>query len=379
MRVAIVYDYLYVHGGGENALQFISSLFDNPEIFTLFLDKNHISEELKKLKIHESNFKYLPFRKLFVKLLVPFLNIFYESWDFSNFDLVVAISSYGSKFVVTSTDVFNISYILTPPRFLWNMETSTLWKYGWLKGLFSIMFFYLRILDYFGARRADIVFTNSIETKKRIWKLYRLNSEVVYTRPVNITLGNDGKENDSIIKQLESYNNEYCTYISRLEKYKHPEIAIDSALKTGTRIVIIGDGDQLKHLKSKYINETRKGMCIFTGFVSDSVKMQILSESRFLIFPVYEDFGLVMIEAMELGIPVVALRKGGAEEIVQEGKNGIFVDKLTVDGFVDGIRKLERIHFAKEEIIKSVDCFSEKELKKEFLTRIASAMNSTKI
>ena len=347
-RIAIVTDYLDVLGGAERMLLGVMDAFPNATIFTSFYRKNTMFQYFSKFNIVES--KYAPIFKRFGKISTLLYPVSFESFNFEGFDVVISISSAFSKCVITPDNVVHVAYILTPPRFLYNMNSSTQYKFKKLKIPLLIVNNFLRLKDVEGIKRADNVISISKEVQNRVRKFYRINSDVIYPFVDTSLFNIDDKYK---IK-------DYFLIISRLEKYKNIDMVIKACIKSKKKLKIIGDGsyrtELLKISDSQYIE--------FLGYLSDREMMKYMHESQALIFPTYEDFGLTPIEAQSCGKAVIALRKGGVLETVIDGKTGLFFDsqkdlidillKFNIEKFNTTICRENALQFSKDKFIKNI-------------------------
>jgi glycosyltransferase involved in cell wall biosynthesis len=178
------------------------------------------------------------------------------------------------------------------------------------------------VWDHQAAQRPDHLIANSEHTKRRIAKYYRRDAAVIYP-PIEREL--------SKIKQAKK---EHFLIISRLSEYKNIALAIETFNKMQLPLVIVGEGrahDQLKRMAG----DTVKIM----GWVSEQEKRTLLARTRALVMPSEEDLGIVCVEALQANIPVIALGRGGACEIVENGVTGEFFDAPTVEMVADALRR----------------------------------------
>jgi glycosyltransferase involved in cell wall biosynthesis len=162
----------------------------------------------------------------------------------------------------------------------------------------------------------------------------------------------------------------YYLVLSRLEPYKKINLAIEACRKLNQKLIIIGEGSQIRELKRKANNDKK---IIFLGWKKDNEVHNYLANAKALIFPGEEDFGITPIEIMAAGRPVIAYRKGGVSESVIEGKTGIFFDEPTSESLVKAIEEFERT----ESKFLSNDCAQQakKFSKKRFINEISQAVN----
>ena len=308
IKIAIVTDFLKVYGGLERQLEGIMDLFPDADIFTTYYIKENLPDSFQKYNIIES--KNSRFLRKMSSFGVPFYPISFENFSFSEYDLILSLTSGFEKDINTGS-VKHISYILTPPRFLWNMPNSTQDRIKY-KFPLEIINNYLRLKDFYSAQSLDNIISNSNTVRLRILKFYRKDSRILYpfvdTDKFNMT--KDFSDNGNFL------------IVSRLEKYKNIQTAIKVFNRIGKRLDIIGDGKYRKYLES--ISDKR--YIKFYGNIDDKSMIKLMNKSQALIFPGAEDFGLTPIEAQACGKCVIALRKDGVLESILENKTGYFFE-----------------------------------------------------
>lgn len=183
-KVAIIHDVFIEHGGAERVLLALIHMFPEADIYVPLLSKEGLTLLKKKTsgKIYSSFFNHIPFISSASLLLKPFLYLYWENLDLKQNTLVISSShSFSSKSVITSPECLHISYIHTPPRYLYTEYNETrILRSSFFKFLLSPVLAWLRIQDFIGAQRPDILVANSKVVQKRILKYYRRESQVIY-------------------------------------------------------------------------------------------------------------------------------------------------------------------------------------------------------
>lgn len=359
MKIALVHDYLFTYGGGERVLELFHSIYPNAPIYTIMYDKNEMPDYFRTYPIKTSFINTLPFKNKHWKNYIPLMPIAVESFDFSDFDVVLSITSGFSKGILTGISTCHISYTLTVPRYLWGYETSTQGRH---KGniLFGCINNYLRLWDKAAADRVDFFIANSNTVKRRILKSYGRNAKVVYSAV------------DEDLFSLSSIRREnFYLIVSRLEPYKHIDLAIKTCREHHLKLVIIGSGSQRRHLE-----DIAKGKVDFLGHVPDDIILRYFKSAKAVIFPGADDLGLVPIEAQMCGTPVIAYRKDGALETIQEGIGGVFFDEQTNESLWEAMERLDMLNLSASTIRESVMKFAQTGVKKELRQFIANCHES---
>jgi len=340
LKVAIVHDFLLYPGGAERVLLDISRIYPDAPIYTLLYDKKKMGKDFVDKDVRTSFLQKWPewLRRRY-RWLIPFFGTAMESFDFREFDLIISSSGAWSKGIVTRLDTRHIAYIHSPMRYVWDENEYYLKKaLGKNNRFFTRMLLsYLRVWDHQAAQRPDVLIANSKYTQKRIEKYYRRNASVVYPA-VNLTIGSD----------INNEEEKSFLIISRLSKYKNVALAIEVCNKLQLPLVVAGDGRERSALE-RIAGETVD----VVGYVSEKEKVQYLMNARALLFPAEDDFGIVCVEAMLVGTPVIALGRGGAKETVLAGITGELFEAPTVEMLADALRRfLEKENSYDKNIIR---------------------------
>ena len=185
MKVALVHDYLGEFGGAERVLETLAEMFPEAPIYTTFYRKGEAYERFKSRDIRVSWAHYVPFsQQCFIAPLRFLAPLIWESFDFKDYDLVISSASwYITKGILTGPETTHISYIHTPPRYLYGFETSVNWQKYWLLRVYArVVNHFLRQYDFTAAQRPDVLIANSENTRGRIQKFYRRDAKVIYPR-----------------------------------------------------------------------------------------------------------------------------------------------------------------------------------------------------
>ena len=326
MKVALIHDFLVRPGGAERVLKVLADMFPDAPIYTLVYDKKVMGENFPAFRVRTSRIQKWQFagRRLYRYFLTKIPQVV-EEWDFSEFDVVISSSNSFVHGIVVPTTVMHVCYCHSPMRYAWDYTHEYLEEqnFGFLKKLLAQMFLKkIRMWDRLAAERPDFYIANSRHVQKRIQKYYRRDSEVMYP-PVDISKFKPAKKHD-----------DYFLVLSQLSPYKKVDLAVQLFNKIGRRLVVVGAGPQEAYLRSIAGPNVE-----IVGWKSDEAVKMYLENCRALIFPGEEDFGIVPVEAMACGKPVLAYRKGGAMETVVEGVTGEFFDESTVDSMEEGLAR----------------------------------------
>jgi len=358
MKIAIINDYLMSYGGAEKTFKTLSDIFPDAELYSLFYDPK-IKKEL--FPIHRMNTSFLQRLPLFLRkryqLLLPFLPIAAETIDLRDYDVVISASHSFVKGIITRPKTIHIDYCFSPTRYLWDKTRK------------NILLHYFRIWDRQASERVDHFIACSKAVQNRIHKYYKRESTVIYP-PVQTTNTKIQDTNKTQNPNIKLQNQEYYLIVSRLQKYKRIDLAVEAFNKLGLNLIIIGDGPEKENLQ-----RISKKNIKFLGFQHNEVVARYYRDCTAFIFPSDDDFGIAPVEAMSYGKPVLAYRKGGALETIIEGKTGEFFDYQNSAILADGIRRLRQKKYDTDFIKSRAQQFSEERFKKEILEFVNAVYN----
>lgn len=319
MRIAIVHDDLVQWGGAERVLLGLLDIYPDAAIYTSVFDRTNavLLQKLGTKRINTTFLQKIPGWKKLYRTLLPLYPLAFEQFDFSGFDLVISNTTRFAKSIITKPQTLHICYCHTPPRFLWHFSGEA----GF--GLGEMLLSSLRIYDQASARRVDSFLAGSENAKKRIRKVYRADSKVIYPF-VDLERFN----------RVESYDGGYLVAIGRPSRYKKFDLVQRVSAKLNIPLKVVNGG------------------------LSDEMIVQILAGCRALIIAGIEDFGLTSLEAQALGKPVIAFKEGGALETVIPGKTGIFFDEQTEESLRSALLRLDSLKIDPQDCIKNAANFS---------------------
>lgn len=347
MNIALVHDWITNVAGGERVVLELAKAYNNPPIYTSVYDSKK-AKAFSKLKVIPSFLQKFPLIKSKREFLIPLAPFAFEQFDFSKYNVVISSSSMASKGVITKPETIHICYCHTPSRYLWEPYLDPRANSGPFSMIRRKVAHLLRIWDRVAADRVDYFIANSNYVAKRIKKYYSRDSIVIYP-PVNVDK----------FKPKDTYS-DYFLFVSRLVGYKKCDLVIDAFNDLGLPLKIIGQGPEKKRLMKK----TNKNI-EFLGYLSDDEIKDYYSSARAFIFAAEEDFGIVPVEAMASGRPVIAFNGGGATETVIEGITGTFFDEQTPQCLADTVRKFKPENYNSNKIRQHAIKFSADRFRRE--------------
>lgn len=348
MKVALVHDWLSGLGGSENVLFALSEIFPDAPIFTSVYNKKALPQFNRK-KIYTSFLERFPFAQKRPQYYLPLMPAAFASFDLSEFDLVISNCHCACKGVITKPETLHICYLHTPIRYIWFPYIDPRLSGSFLKNIIAHK---MRLWDFQAAFRVDRFVANSKNVALRIKKIYRQEAKVIYP-PVKTSFFKPVSQNKI---------SDYFLFVSRLISYKKADLVIETFNQLGFPLKIIGIGPDYLKLK-----KMAKRNIEFLGKLSADELRKYYSQAKAFIFPGYEDFGIVAVEAMSSGRPVIAYKKGGMAEIIKEGVSGIFFEEQSVESLKKAILDFKPESFDPQKIRKEAEKFDEGIFKKNFL------------
>jgi glycosyltransferase involved in cell wall biosynthesis len=355
LKVALVHDYLREYGGAERVLEALHEIYPAAPVYVSFVDQKAMGIHWQRFagwNIRQTWFSKIPLIKKLYSPLRILVDKAFTSLDLSDFDLVISSSNAFEAKAVQVKNGTHICYCHTPPRALYGYSTMTDWKKNPLiKFGGAVINHYMRIIDFKHAQKVDHFIANSAETQRRIEKFYRRDSHVIHP-PVNVPTNAELRKYQGLAKK--KYPTNYYLYVSRLSFSKHPELAVQAANQLGINLKVAGSGKMEHKLKEMASHQIE-----FMGAVDDKQLHVLLAGAKGLIYPVEdEDFGIVPVEAMSHGVPVIAHKSGGPLETIVEGKTGVFFEELSVEGVTSAIKNFEKTKFNTEKIFDHAQQFT---------------------
>lgn len=339
-KIAIIADWIKDWGGAEMVLSHIIELFPEADIFTsiFYQEKNPI---FKWKKITSSFIQKIPFLNKSHKLALTLRPLAFESFDLSQYDIVISSSSAESKWVITKPETLQICYCHTPTRYFWSHyhEYLNMMEFGILNKLALFLMpsivHKLRMRDFVAAQRPDYFIANSENTASRIKKYYDREREVIYPWvDINKFIFSNEKE-------------DFYLYVWRTIPYKKFDLIVDAFNENWKKIVLITNTDNklYRTLKAKSKSNIKWELNI-----SREETARYFSKAKAFLFPPEEDFGIVPLEAMACGTPVIAYEKWWALETVVANETWLFFTNQNIESLNNTIDKFEDMHFNYEYI-----------------------------
>lgn len=352
MNIALVHDWLSEFAGADKVLLQLKKIYPDADIYTSIYDPKKVPQ-FAKYKVYTTYLQKLPSSKKLRSIMIPLMPLAFEQLDLSKYDLVISNSTAAGKGVITRPNTCHISYCHTPTRYLWMPEMDERASTSWLRRRVNKT---LKVWDLAASARVDYFIGNSKNVRDRIKKFYCRDAEVVYP-PADTTYYNPKKE--------EIKKGDFYLFVGRFVPYKKTDLAIEAFNKLGIELRLIGSGSDEKKLK-----KIAKDNIKFLGRASDKVLFENLKSAKALIFPSEEDFGIVPVEAMACGTPVIAYGVGGATETVIAGKTGELFMEQTPEALIKVVKSFDPKKYKFEDLRSRAEEFSNKVFAKNFSSTV---------
>ncbi|MFA6963745.1 MAG: glycosyltransferase [Patescibacteria group bacterium] len=362
MKIALVHDWLTVYSGAERVLLALSEIYPEAEIYTSVYDPVKVTAFRDK-KVHTSFLQKIPLMKKKRELLIPLTPFAFEQFDFSKYDIVISSTTFPAKGIITKPDTLHVSYCHTPTRYIWEPHLDPRAAKGKFKGLRDRVMHQLRIWDFLAADRVDYFLANSKYVANRIQKYYRRDSDVIYP-PVDV---------DNFTPAPKEEIGDYFLFVSRLVDYKRCDVAIRAFNELGLPLKIVGYGPDEAKLKA-----IAKSNIEFAGGKFGKELQDIFARARAFVFMAEEDFGIVPVEAMACGRPVICYSKGGQAESAIPGTTGILFDEQTPESLIEAVKSFKVEDYDPIKIRRQAENFSKDRFKREIEEKVEELMKEYK-
>lgn len=324
-KVALIHDWLLHYRGGEKVLEALCELYPEADIYTLFYQPGRVCPTIERHRIIPSFLNRLPGAHKYYRYFLPLFPLAVERWNLQDYDVVISSSHCVAKGVLPPPHAFHLSYVYTPMRYAWDKYAEYFGGKLW-EPLAYLVLHYLRMWDAASSARVDHFMADSHLAARRIGLYYRRDAEVIPAfvdteafRPTGVKPTAD-----------------YYLVASALVPYKRVDLAIQACALLNKRLVIVGEGPEEAYLRS-----LAGPNVTFAGRVPFEQLRGAYENCKALLFPGEEDFGIVPLEAMAMGRPVIGYGRGGILDTVVDGETGILYPEATAKGLAEAIVEFE--------------------------------------
>jgi glycosyltransferase involved in cell wall biosynthesis len=334
-RVALVHDWLTGMRGGERCLEVFCELFPDADLFTLLHVPGSVSPVIERRRIVTSFIQRLPRAAERYRYYLPLFPAAMRAFDFSSYDLVLSSSHAVAKAARPRRGAPHVCYCYTPMRYVWDLYDDYFGERAPLAARVAMpaVAAALRRWDRRTSARVDRFVAISHFVAGRIRRVWNRDAAVIHP-PVDVAR----------YAIVEDAPHDYYLVVSALVPYKRVDLAVAAATRMQRRLLVVGSGPEARRLAANAGPSVE-----FLGWRSDDEIAGLYARCRALLFPPMEDFGIVPLEAMAAGRPVIAYGVGGALETVigleagaDAAPTGVFFGQQSVESLMDAMAALER-------------------------------------
>lgn len=356
-KIAIIADWLIDFGGAELVISHLLELYPEADIYTSVCYMDH--PMLTWRKVYTSWIEKIPYLNRKHKLAGLLRPWAFRSFDLRKYDVIISSSSAESKnagYSKRKAWAKHICYCHTPIRYYWShaKEYEDMMEFGLLnpvvKFVFRLMKGWMQKVDYAAAQKVDFFIANSKNTAERIKKYYDRDAEVIYP---GVEISKLETRNSKLANKLSSHD--YYLWLGRCIPYKRFDLLVDAFNANGKKLILCTATDTKLYHELK---EKSKSNIEWKFRVSNEEKNELMANAKAFLFPPEEDFGLVPVEAMSLGTPVIAYGKWGATESIIEWETGLFFTPQTSEALNSVIEKFENTEWDRNKIKERDSHFS---------------------
>ena len=333
MKTAIVHEWLVNYAGSEKVVESFTNIWPDADVFTLvdFLDDDLRDIILKGHHAHTSFIQHLPYARNQHRKYLPLFPRAVESFNLKKYKLIISSSHAVAKGVKKKKNQLHISYCHSPMRYAWDEADYYLQEANLTSGfkgkLAQYLLKYLRRWDIKSAKNVDYFIANSNHIAAKIKRIYNRHADVIYP-PVDT-------QKFSLVTEKEDY---YLT-ASRLVPYKRIDLIVDAfANMLDKKLVVIGSGPEKEKIKAKATPNID-----VIGYQDFETLKSYMEKAKAFVFAAEEDFGIIVVEAMACGTPVIAGNYGGTAESVIDGTSGILFQNQNVESIVNAVKRFDII------------------------------------
>jgi glycosyltransferase involved in cell wall biosynthesis len=326
LNTAIIHEWLVNYAGSERVVESFTNIWQDAPVYALvdFLDDSQREIILKGKQANTSFIQHLPLARKKHRYYLPLFPKAIESFDLSDYDLIISSSHAVAKGVKKNKDQLHITYCHSPMRYAWDQGENYLRGF---KGSVAKAFIgYLRKWDLKSADRVDYFIANSKHIAGKIKKIYNRNADVIYP-PV-----------DTDKCKTSNTKEDFYLTASRMVPYKRLDLVIESFNKMpDKKLIVIGSGpekDKLKRIAGKNIE--------ILSHQPPETLLDYMAKAKAFVFAAEEDFGIIIVEAMAFGTPVIAWNGGGVRESVKDKVTGILYDEQNAESIIEAVKTYEQ-------------------------------------
>jgi glycosyltransferase involved in cell wall biosynthesis len=379
VKVALVHDWLTGMRGGERVLERLCGLFPDADIFTLLWTRGAVSPAIERHRIETAFIQHLPAAARMYRWYLPLFPAAIERFDLAGYDAVISSTHCVAGGVIAPAGARHVSYVHTPMRYIWELESVYFppGRFPWPASAFvRRTCARLREWDVRTSQRPGTLIANSAHVAERIRRHWGRTASVVHP-PVDL-------ERFSPSRGARDYD----LIAGAFAPYKRADLAIEACRRLGRRVRVVGSGQEQDRLRALAGPDVE-----FMGWVEEAELPALYQNARTLLFPGEEDFGMVPVEAMASGCPVIAFGRGGALETVGRGASeealatvarggaaavpgGVLFGEQTVDAMCEALKLADHMTFDPDALAAQAAPFAPEAFDRGFMAAFESSGTS---
>lgn len=326
LRTVLLHYWLISFRGGERVVRELARIIRPDITYSHLVEPGVAARTGLSGGVRQTLYSRLPLARRAYKLLFPLMYLAAFCLPRQDNALVVSSESGPIKGIRKGPNTIHVCYCHSPFRILWAPAEWYRPVLGRFWRLLPILRWPLRLLDRLSARSVDCFIANSSFIRQRIGMAYGRDAVVIHP-PADV---------DRF--QPAEAKGDYFLWLGELVSYKRPDLVVSAFERMNLPLKVVGKGEMLQRLRSAAASNVE-----FLDRVTDSELPALLSRARALVFAGVEDFGIVFVEALAAGTPVIAYGEGGVTDIVTDGRSGVLFDHQSVSGLVAGIERFIEI------------------------------------
>jgi glycosyltransferase involved in cell wall biosynthesis len=355
-KIAIVCDWLTNMGGAERVVLALHKAFPDAPIYTSVFTPETMPA-FRDLDVRTTYLQKLPLPLRGKHQLFPLQRASaFRKLNLREYDIIISSASAEAKAIIKRPGAVHICYCHTPTRYYWSHYKEYVASPGMgplnplVRVALPTLVTMMRKIDLRAVAGVDYFIANSSAVAGRIAKYYDHDSKVIYP-PVDMTrfreLDITGPRKGFVV-------------VGRQVPYKRFDLAVEACNKLGLPLTLYGTGPDHKRLKSLAGPTIR-----FVEGASDKQIAAALTKAAGYIFPQEEDLGITQLEPIAAGCPVIAFAKGGALDVVVDGKTGIFFKKQTPESLAEALERFATLKFVPKVLQAHAENYSEERFVRE--------------
>jgi lipopolysaccharide/colanic/teichoic acid biosynthesis glycosyltransferase/glycosyltransferase involved in cell wall biosynthesis len=326
LPVAIVHDWLTSMRGGERVVEVLCRVFPQADLFTLTWDPGRLSPALAQRSPTTSPIHCLanaPFVSGRFRGLLPLFPLAVESFKLDRYALVVSSSHCVAIGAIAPPTALHVAYVHSTLRYVREAQQTYEASIPGARvgrALFRGTAHYLRRWETAAAARPHLLIANSTYTRERIRRYFQRDALVIEP-PIDT----DRFERAAAGSPRPDAEAPFLL-VSALVPNKRVDLALHAFRGRPERLLVVGDGPERERLE-----RLAGPNVVLSPRVDEAALAGLYAGCRALLHTGVDDFGMVMVEALAAGKPVIACAEGGARDIVRDGETGLLIEAPTVE------------------------------------------------